>query len=102
MSRLSRLPRTGSRCVTVLRTIAGRRRRARTDRLHQLLVQFHQLVSRDHGGRQPSAARIGNRRAGSGEKIRIGFSAPAADHGWMGSITKSAVAEAAKHSATSS
>jgi ribose transport system substrate-binding protein len=30
----------------------------------------------------------------SGEKIRIGFSAPAADHGWMGSITKSAVAEA--------
>ncbi len=30
----------------------------------------------------------------SGEKIKIGFSAPAADHGWMGSITKSAVAEA--------
>lgn len=30
----------------------------------------------------------------SGEKVRIGFSAPAADHGWMGSITKSAVAEA--------
>ena len=32
--------------------------------------------------------------AESGEKIKIGFSAPAADHGWMGSITKSAVAEA--------
>ena len=32
--------------------------------------------------------------APSGEKIKIGFSAPAADHGWMGSITKSAVAEA--------
>ncbi|MET0864150.1 MAG: substrate-binding domain-containing protein [Nakamurella sp.] len=30
----------------------------------------------------------------SGEKITIGFSAPAADHGWMGSITKSAQAEA--------
>ena len=30
----------------------------------------------------------------TGEKIRIGFSAPAADHGWMGSITKSAIAEA--------
>ena len=32
--------------------------------------------------------------AATGEKIKIGFSAPAADHGWMGSITKSAVAEA--------
>jgi len=30
----------------------------------------------------------------SGEPITIGFSAPAADHGWMGSITKSAQAEA--------
>ncbi len=34
--------------------------------------------------------------AASGEKIKIGFSAPAADHGWMGAITKGAVAEAAK------
>jgi ribose transport system substrate-binding protein len=33
-----------------------------------------------------------------GDKVVIGFSAPAADHGWMGSITKSAVAEAAKYS----
>lgn len=30
----------------------------------------------------------------SGEKIKIGFSAPAADHGWMGAITKGAIAEA--------
>ena len=30
----------------------------------------------------------------SGDTVTIGFSAPAADHGWMGSITKSAVAEA--------
>lgn len=34
--------------------------------------------------------------AASGEKITIGFSAPAADHGWMGAITKGAIAEAAK------
>ncbi|QHT55007.1 substrate-binding domain-containing protein [Cellulomonas sp. H30R-01] len=33
-----------------------------------------------------------------GDKVTIGFSAPAADHGWMGAITKSAVAEAGKYS----
>ncbi|MFD6165283.1 substrate-binding domain-containing protein [Oerskovia sp. NPDC060287] len=33
----------------------------------------------------------------SGEKVVIGFSAPAADHGWMGAITKAAQAEAAKY-----
>jgi ribose transport system substrate-binding protein len=32
-----------------------------------------------------------------GDKVVIGFSAPAADHGWMGSITSSAKAEAAKY-----
>src|SRR3954463_1837434 len=32
----------------------------------------------------------------SGDKVVIGFSAPAADHGWMGSITESAKKEAAK------
>ena len=33
----------------------------------------------------------------AGEKVVIGFSAPAADHGWMGSITESAKKEAAKY-----
>lgn len=33
----------------------------------------------------------------TGETVTIGFSAPAADHGWMGSITASAKAEAAKY-----
>jgi ribose transport system substrate-binding protein len=33
----------------------------------------------------------------SGDKVVIGFSAPAADHGWMGSITKSAVAQAKEY-----
>jgi ribose transport system substrate-binding protein len=32
-----------------------------------------------------------------GKKVRIGFSAPAADHGWMGQITAAAVAEAKKY-----
>ncbi|BDZ43017.1 sugar ABC transporter substrate-binding protein [Paraoerskovia sediminicola] len=32
-----------------------------------------------------------------GEDVVIGFSAPAADHGWMGAITKAAVAEAEKY-----
>lgn len=33
----------------------------------------------------------------SGDKVVIGFSAPAADHGWMGSITKSAIAQAKEY-----
>lgn len=33
----------------------------------------------------------------TGETVTIGFSAPAADHGWMGAITKAAVAEAKKY-----
>jgi ribose transport system substrate-binding protein len=33
----------------------------------------------------------------SGDKVVIGFSAPAADHGWMGSITESAEKEADKY-----
>lgn len=33
----------------------------------------------------------------SGETIRIGFSAPAADHGWMAAITKAAQAQAAQY-----
>ena len=41
------------------------------------------------------------RRRGSndeaGDTVVIGFSAPAADHGWMGSITESAQAEAEKY-----
>jgi ribose transport system substrate-binding protein len=33
----------------------------------------------------------------AGEKIVIGFSGPAADHGWLGAINASAIAEAAKY-----
>ncbi|MCL8251391.1 substrate-binding domain-containing protein [Aeromicrobium fastidiosum] len=33
----------------------------------------------------------------SGDKVVIGFSAPAADHGWMGAITKAAVAQAEQY-----
>ncbi|MGJ9424165.1 substrate-binding domain-containing protein [Aeromicrobium sp. CF3.5] len=32
-----------------------------------------------------------------GDKVVIGFSAPAADHGWMGSISKSAIAQAEQY-----
>jgi ribose transport system substrate-binding protein len=35
--------------------------------------------------------------AATGKKMKIGFSAPAADHGWMGAITKASQAEAAKY-----
>ena len=33
----------------------------------------------------------------TGKKVVIGFSAPAADHGWMGAITKAAVAQAKQY-----
>lgn len=39
----------------------------------------------------------GNPNDASGKTVTIGFSAPAADHGWMGAITKAAQAEAAKY-----
>ncbi|QQQ73949.1 substrate-binding domain-containing protein [Saccharothrix sp. 6-C] len=45
----------------------------------------------DQGG-----ARVANDEPG--EKVVIGFSAPAADHGWMAAITNAAKAEAAKYS----
>jgi len=34
---------------------------------------------------------------GSGEQVVIGFSGPAADHGWLGAINSAALAEAAKY-----
>ena len=34
---------------------------------------------------------------GTGETIVIGFSGPAADHGWLGAINSAAIAEAAKY-----
>ena len=43
-----------------------------------------------------SAAPAGSNEE-AGDKVVIGFSAPAADHGWMGSITESAKTEAAKY-----
>ncbi|HBX80255.1 MAG: substrate-binding domain-containing protein [Propionibacteriaceae bacterium] len=38
-----------------------------------------------------------NGNSAAGKKVTIGFSAPAADHGWMGAITKAAVAQAGKY-----
>jgi ribose transport system substrate-binding protein len=47
------------------------------------------------GEAAPAAA---NPNDAPGDKVTIGFSAPAADHGWMGAITKQAIAEAGKWS----
>jgi ribose transport system substrate-binding protein len=49
----------------------------------------------DPGGGTSQAEAGSNDEAG--DKVVIGFSAPAADHGWMGSITASAEREAAKY-----
>jgi ribose transport system substrate-binding protein len=49
----------------------------------------------DSGGGTSQAEAGSNDEAG--DKVVIGFSAPAADHGWMGSITASAEREAAKY-----
>lgn len=45
----------------------------------------------------PQAASDGGENDESGETVRIGFSAPAADHGWMGAITQAAIDEAEKY-----
>jgi ribose transport system substrate-binding protein len=50
----------------------------------------------DSGSGGTSAAAAGSNDE-SGDKVVIGFSAPAADHGWMGSITESAEKEAKKY-----
>ena len=39
-----------------------------------------------------------NQNAAPGEKVVIGFSAPAADHGWIAAITNNAKAQAAQYS----
>ena len=52
--------------------------------------------SGDASGDTTTAAAAGSNDE-SGDKVVIGFSAPAADHGWMGSITESAKKEAAKY-----
>lgn len=44
-----------------------------------------------------AASNSGGENDESGETVRIGFSAPAADHGWMGAITKAAIDEADKY-----
>ncbi|MFV0405515.1 MAG: substrate-binding domain-containing protein [Propioniciclava sp.] len=46
-------------------------------------------------GAAPAPAGVGNDEPG--DTVTIGFSAPAADHGWMGAITKAAIAEAEKY-----
>ncbi|GIE90003.1 substrate-binding domain-containing protein [Actinoplanes regularis] len=40
----------------------------------------------------------GNANAAAGKKVVIGFSAPAADHGWIAAITNNAKAQAAQYS----
>jgi len=47
------------------------------------------------GGNAPAAAAGSNDE--TGDTVTIGFSAPAADHGWMAAITSAAEAEAAKY-----
>jgi ribose transport system substrate-binding protein len=49
-------------------------------------------------GGASGAANVAGSNDEPGKKVRIGFSAPAADHGWMGQITAAAVAEAEKYS----
>ena len=51
--------------------------------------------SSDGGDTAATAAAVDN--AASGDKVVIGFSGPAADHGWLGAINSAAIAEGAKY-----
>ena len=52
----------------------------------------------DPSAAPPAASGGGTDNDKPGDKVVIGFSAPAADHGWMGAITKSAVDTAKQYS----
>ena len=51
----------------------------------------------DNGG-TGNVAQTGGDNAKPGKHVTIGFSAPAADHGWIGAITKNARAQAGTYS----
>ncbi|MFB2555508.1 substrate-binding domain-containing protein [Herbiconiux liangxiaofengii] len=51
----------------------------------------------DSGGAAPAADTTVEDNAATGDTIRIGFSGPAADHGWLGAINSAAIAEAEKY-----
>ncbi|GIF68582.1 sugar ABC transporter substrate-binding protein [Asanoa ishikariensis] len=61
-------------------------------------------TSNDKGGDNTNAQTQGNNNASPnansapGKKVTIGFSAPAADHGWIAAITSNAKAQAAEYS----
>jgi len=50
-------------------------------------------------GAAGSAATGGTVACDTATKVKVGFSAPAADHGWLGAVIKNADAEAAEHGA---
>jgi ribose transport system substrate-binding protein len=52
----------------------------------------------DDGANTANAKQAGGDNAEAGKAITIGFSAPAADHGWIGAITKNAAAQAKEFS----
>ena len=53
--------------------------------------------SSDGGDSDSNVSKSNTDNDKSGKKVVIGFSAPAADHGWMGAITKAAVAQAKQY-----
>jgi ribose transport system substrate-binding protein len=55
-------------------------------------------TSNDSGGTTAQTNTNSNDNAAPGEKVVIGFSAPAADHGWIAAITKNAQAQAQQYS----
>jgi ribose transport system substrate-binding protein len=50
------------------------------------------------GAAEPAADTTVEDNAATGDTITIGFSGPAADHGWLGAINTAAIAEAEKYS----
>src|SRR5215207_813340 len=53
--------------------------------------------SNDGGDSDSNVSKSNTDNDKAGKKVVIGFSAPAADHGWMGAITKAAVAQAKQY-----
>ncbi|HEY6593448.1 MAG TPA: substrate-binding domain-containing protein [Asanoa sp.] len=55
-------------------------------------------TSNESGGTTAQTNTNSNNNAAPGQKVTIGFSAPAADHGWIAAITSNAKAQAATYS----
>ena len=83
-------PTRRSAAAALLLGALGARRRRRARRLHQQRPRRRRAAA-------ATPPRRGGDNAAPGKQVTIGFSAPAADHGWIAAIANNAKAQAAQY-----